>query len=532
MSTPAPDTFNIAANSIIAQGVPSSGQGLASLTRGTNITLAAGAIIGSQPSLTAALNTTTGTIQNLGTSADLFYGLTANQNNAAGSIDIGNGTAFQGHQHRSLSKNLATGHHQHCLGHDQRRFPRIRCSWCGPGLASLLETAQRVVLRSSTLPARARWTSAPSERSRSTMTLRPMATLAHPRMSGSCQRRVPPSRSLQRQAWVAARGIASALVQNGGILAIGNTAALNGAVTVESGGKFNANQAAGLTGTGALTFNAGSIIDITSHATGFSGSQATAASIAAGTIVRLGANSFGAAATTLDSVLGSGSNSPIFVIYGNNRGAADPTAPNTSILTLNKDSNGMGGILTNYEIGNRGLLATTNGVVTLGANGGTIAATTGYSLSVAEDITGSGSLTIGTTDIIDGLPKLGTVLLSVVNTYTGGTIVNAGTLQTNNTSALGSTSGQLTVNTGGTLNMNTVSLTVGNLTGTGGTITGISGNRTLTIGQGDTGGGNYQGSIQNGGGTTALTKTGTGTSPSPVPTPTPEPPPSTTANSS
>ena len=59
--------------------------------------------------------------------------------------------------------------------------------------------------------------------------------------------------------------------------------------------------------------------------------------------------------------------------------------------------------------------------------------------------------------------------------------------------------------------MNTASQTVGNLTGTGGTITGISGNRTLTIGQGDTGGGNYQGSIQNGGGTTALTKTGTGT---------------------
>ena len=84
--------------------------------------------------------------------------------------------------------------------------------------------------------------------------------------------------------------------------------------------------------------------------------------------------------------------------------------------------------------------------------------------------------------------------------------------QTGNASALGSTSGQLTVNTGGTLNMNNNSLTVGNLTGTGGVISGISGTRTLTIGQGDFGGGNYQGSIQNGAaGTTALTKTGTGT---------------------
>ena len=180
---------------------------------------------------------------------------------------------------------------------------------------------------------------------------------------------------------------------------------------------------------------------------------------------------------------------------------------------MNKDINGVGGILTNYEISNRGLGATTNGFETaLGARGGTIAATTGNIMGISEDIRGVGSLTIGTTTIIDGLPKLGTVELNAVNTYTGGTIVNAGTLKTLNASALGSTSGQLTVNTGGTLEMNNNSLTVGNLTGTGGVINGgVSGTRTLTIGQGDFGGGNYQGSIQNGaGGTTALTKTGTG----------------------
>ena len=182
-------------------------------------------------------------------------------------------------------------------------------------------------------------------------------------------------------------------------------------------------------------------------------------------------------------------------------------------MTLNKDINGVGGILTNYEFSNRGLGTTTNGFVALGARGGTIAATTGNLMGISEDIRGVGSLTIGTTDIIDGLPKLGTVELNAVNTYTGGTIVNAGTLKTLNASALGSTSGQLTVNTGGTLEMNNNSLTVGNLTGTGGEISGgVSGTRTLTIGQGDTGGGNYQGSIQNGaGGTTAITKTGTGT---------------------
>ena len=58
-----------------SNGGSASGQGLASLTRGTNITLAAGAIIGHDYALTAALNLTTGTIQNLGTSADLYYGI-------------------------------------------------------------------------------------------------------------------------------------------------------------------------------------------------------------------------------------------------------------------------------------------------------------------------------------------------------------------------------------------------------------------------------------------------------------------------
>ena len=60
--------------------------------------------------------------------------------------------------------------------------------------------------------------------------------------------------------------------------------------------------------------------------------------------------------------------------------------------------------------------------------------------------------------------------------------------------------------------MGSQNLTVGNLTGTGGVISGTSGTRTLTIGEGNGTGGNYQGAINDGaGGTTALTKTGNGT---------------------
>lgn len=119
---------------------------------------------------------------------------------------------------------------------------------------------------------------------------------------------------------------------------------------------------------------------------------------------------------------------------------------------------------------------------------------------------------VGGGDGIVALAKTGTHSWTVsgTNTYSGGTTVSAGTLTMGSASALGSTSGQLTVN-GGTLNMAGNNLTVGNLTGSGGVISGTSGARTLTIGQGNGTGGDFQGAIQNGAsGTTALTKTGNG----------------------
>lgn len=108
----------------------------------------------------------------------------------------------------------------------------------------------------------------------------------------------------------------------------------------------------------------------------------------------------------------------------------------------------------------------------------------------------------------------GNLRLQGANTYGGGTTINAGSLIMENASALGSTSGALTIE-GGLLNLNNFNLTVGNLTGTGGTIANNGANdRTLTIGNGDASGGNFQGAIVNntngGNGTLALTKTGNG----------------------
>jgi autotransporter-associated beta strand protein len=155
-------------------------------------------------------------------------------------------------------------------------------------------------------------------------------------------------------------------------------------------------------------------------------------------------------------------------------------------------------------------------------NTGSIAATgaAARTLTLAGVGTGVGSLAPNLNDATGGggvvsLVKNGTGTWTVSgasSNFSGGTTVTAGLLTMGSASALGSTSGQLTVN-GGTLNMASFNLTVGNLTGSGGTISGTAGGtRTLTIGQGNGTGGNFQGSIANGsGGTTALTKIGTGT---------------------
>jgi fibronectin-binding autotransporter adhesin len=493
----ASDTFNIGADSVISGG-SAAGQGLASLTRGTNVTLASGAIIG-HGQLSSALNTETGTIQNLGSAADLYYGLNTNQNNSGGQVTIGNGTAFRGISTDTSGKIWQQGTVNIASGTTSVDFKGV----------AVYESAAVLTLGNGTTAGspiiNVDDTGTVNINAIGLVTLNDDTAVYGNTSQGRNIRFVATAGSTLTASTATAMGsgtgVATAMADFGGSLAVGNAAALNGAVTVGAGGRLLASQAAGLTGVGTLTFNEGSILEIT-NATGFSGSQATGASLAAGTIVRLNVANFGDAGTTLDSIVGG--SSPIYQVFGTNRTAADPTNPNTTILTLNKNGSGVGGILTN-DVGSRSFNNTTNGHITLGANGGVIAATSGTNLTINENITGAGSVTFGTTAVIDGAPKLGTVILaSSANDYTGGTIVNAGTVQLNNAVALGSSTGQLTVNTGGTLNLNNNSVTVGNLTGTEGV---ISGGGTLTIGNGNLAGGIYQGSIVGG---SALTKTGVG----------------------
>lgn len=155
------------------------------------------------------------------------------------------------------------------------------------------------------------------------------------------------------------------------------------------------------------------------------------------------------------------------------------------------------------------------GKVTLRSGGGKIDPQ-GNSTTIRALIGGAGVLRIGATA---SSPLNGTVTLQGVNTYTGGTVIEAPhTLRVSASGTLGSAAGSLsfsnTVGRGyGTLNLNGANLTVGNLKGLGGTIQNSSASTTsvLAIGTGNASGGVFAGTISNGLGTLALVKTGAGT---------------------
>lgn len=136
----------------------------------------------------------------------------------------------------------------------------------------------------------------------------------------------------------------------------------------------------------------------------------------------------------------------------------------------------------------------------LGGGGGTI--------TVATPLSGENSLIAG------GGGSGGVVVLPVANTYTGGTTVAAGTLRLGNAQALGSGTGDFTIN-GGTLDVRTFDQTLINLSGSGGTITdNFAGTGTTIITANIlTGATTFSGSINNGTGGRAirLVKTGPGT---------------------
>ncbi|MBY4897138.1 autotransporter-associated beta strand repeat-containing protein [Cupriavidus sp. AU9028] len=133
---------------------------------------------------------------------------------------------------------------------------------------------------------------------------------------------------------------------------------------------------------------------------------------------------------------------------------------NSSIGASSSDS-------ANLVLNNGGTLAYTG--TTDSTDRGFTLGTGGGGIGVSD---GAATLTMSGTVVGDGrLAKSGpgTLVLSGANTYTGGTQVQQGTLQAGSTTAFGSTTGTMIVETGATLDLADFNNTVGSLNG-GGTV--------------------------------------------------------------
>ncbi len=151
-----------------------------------------------------------------------------------------------------------------------------------------------------------------------------------------------------------------------------------------------------------------------------------------------------------------------------------------SSSTLQVDANGSLGLAMNTAL---------NGLTGMGS----VDVVSGVTLTVNNTTTntyngalsGSGSL------VITGSGTL--ALATASNSFTGSVSVTSGTLQLNVNNALMDSSG-IALTSGGTLNLNGTSQLIGPLSGTGGTVSGLSSGQTLTVASGS-GSSSYAGTI-------------------------------------
>ena len=278
--------------------------------------------------------------------------------------------------------------------------------------------------------------------------------------------------------YTGATNINAGTVQLGAANAISSSSAVN----VASGATFSLNSKSdtigSLAGAGSVTLGTATLTagaDDTS--TAFSGVISGTGSLAktgAGNMTLSGTNTYGGVTTI--------SGGTVSVSTDSNLGAA-PGSASANELTLN------GGTLQTTAI----MTLNSNRGIALGASGGTLDVNPATTLSYGGIIAGSGALTKADT---------GTLLLSGVNTYTGATNINAGTLQLGATNAISSSSA-VNVASGAIFNLNSKADAIGSLAGAGNVTLGTA---TLTAGANGTST-NFSGVVS---GTGGLTKSGSG----------------------
>jgi len=205
---------------------------------------------------------------------------------------------------------------------------------------------------------------------------------------------------------------------------------------------------------------------------------------------------------------------------GSSIGNSDPT--NTANLVINGGTlrySGGGDISSRlFTIGTLGATVDSSGSGALNLSN-TSAEAFSASSSTTLGLTGSNSnnnvLSATLADPASGqlaLIKSGSGFwnISGANTYSGGTTINAGTLQLGNASALGAPAAPLSIAAGAILDLNAQSVSFGLLTGSGTINNSGGGTPTITVGLGNVSG-TFAGLIQNGTGLINLVKVGSGT---------------------
>ena len=241
---------------------------------------------------------------------------------------------------------------------------------------------------------------------------------------------------------------------------------------------------------GATVIGAGSTLQLGDGTAGHNGTISNTSGITDnGTLVynRFGTATFNGVITGTGAVTVNGPGIQILTNSGNNYSGGTTIATGSTLQ------------LGNGTFGNDG--AVTGNI----ANNGTLALNVFSAQALPGIISGAGVVTKS---------AVGTSTLGGANTFTGGLTVNGGTVSVGVAGTLGASTGTVTVNTGGTVDLNGTTQNIGNLAGTGGTVKNLSSsaNATLIIGNGNATGGSFQGVIADGAATkTALTKTGTGT---------------------
>ena len=184
-------------------------------------------------------------------------------------------------------------------------------------------------------------------------------------------------------------------------------------------------------------------------------------------------------------------------------GASAPVIDNQSgsTITLDNTAQTWDGNFTFGSASTTGALSLGTGPFTLTGNRTITTANATYGLTAAGSISGTNGITKS---------GAGTLTLSASNSYSGGTIVNSGSLVLGNASSLGAATAPLAVN-GGTVNLNGKSVIVGLLSGSSGGLITTSSTASSVLTAGGTGSSTYNGVIANGSGTVGLTKVGAGT---------------------